>query len=271
MSWLVKAYKMLKRFNRKLRHDDISAYASSIAFFLFLSLIPLLFLICFLIPYTPFTQADLMQACMNVVPKQMNPWIIGLISQIYNRPRGVLPVTIIVTIWSAGKGMLALMRALNRINDTMEERGYFRLRIMASFYTIIILLILIATFVLGVFGKRILSLLIEILPGIEEKSGIVSFLSYVVMIILVVIAFCGIYTYIPNRKLSFKKQIAGSGFVAVAWSVFTLGFSIYIEYFSSFTAYGTLGTIVLFLFWLYFCSYIMLVGAVINWFWERSI
>ena len=266
---MVEAYKMLKRFNRKLRHDDISAYASSIAFFLFLSLIPLLFLICFLIPYTPFTQSDLMQACMNVVPKQMNPWIIGLISQIYNRPKGVLPVTIIVTIWSAGKGMLALMRALNRINDTMEERGYFRLRIMASFYTIIVLLILITTFILGVFGKRILSLLIQVLPGIEEKSGSVSFMSYIIMIILVIIAFCGIYTYIPNKKLSFKKQIAGSGFVAVAWSIFTLGFSIYIEYFSEFTAYGTLGTIVLFLFWLYFCSYIMLMGAVINWFYDR--
>ena len=264
-----KAYLLVKRFNRKLRHDDISAYASSIAFFLFLSLIPLLFLICFLIPYTPFTQADLMLACMNVVPKQMNPWIIGLISQIYNRPKGVLPVTIFVTIWSAGKGMLALMRALNRINDVMEERGYFRLRIMASFYTVIILLVLIVTFVLGVFGERILRLLIRVLPGMEEKSGIVSIFGYMIMIVLVIIAFCGIYTYIPNKKLKFKEQIAGSGFVAVAWSVFTWGFSIYIEYFSSFTTYGTLGTIVLFLLWLYFCSYIMLMGAVINWFYNN--
>ena len=155
---MVKAYKMLKRFNRKLRHDDISAYASSIAFFLFLSLIPLLFLICFLIPYTPLSEADLMIACMKLVPKQMNPWIIGLISQIYDRPRGVLPITIIVTVWSAGKGMLALMRALNRIHDVIEERSYIRLRIMASFYTIIILFILIITFVLGVFGERILRL-----------------------------------------------------------------------------------------------------------------
>ena len=210
-----------------------------------------------------------MLACMNVVPKQMNPWIIGLISQIYNRPKGILPMTFLVTIWSSGKGMVALMRALNRINAVMDETGYFRLRIMGSFYTIIILVILIATFILGVFGERILRLLIDVLPGIETKSGIVSFLGYVVMIVLVIIAFGGIYTYIPNKKLEFKKQIAGSGFVAVTWSIFTFGFSIYIEYFSGFTAYGTLGTIVLFLFWLYFCSYIMLMGAVINWFWEK--
>ena len=267
---MAKAYKILKRFNRKLRHDDISVYASGIAFFLFLSLIPLLFLICFLIPYTPLSEADLMIACMKIVPKQMNPWMIGLISQIYDRPRGVLPVTVLLTVWSAGKGMLALMRALNQINDVMEERGYFRLRIMASFYTIVMLLVLIVTFVLGVFGKNILQWLVEMTIGIVElRTGLISMVSFLVMITVSVIAFSGIYTYIPNRKMTFIRQIPGAVFVASSWSVFTYGFSIYIEYFSGFTAYGTLGTIVLFLFWMYFCSYIMLMGAVINWFCER--
>ena len=270
VNWVKKAYAWIKRFNRKLRHDDLSAYASSIAFFLFLSLIPLLILICFLMPYTPFSQADLMIACMNLVPKQMNPWMIGLISQIYDKPKGILPVTFVITIWSAGKGMLALMRALNRINDVLEKRGYFRLRIVSSFYTIVILMILIITFVLGVFGSNILAWLIDALPGIEVKTGLVSLVSYILMNILVVVSFSGIYTYIPNRKLTFKKQIPGAVFVATAWSIFTFGFSLYIEYFSGFTAYGTLGTIILFLLWLYFCCYIMLIGAVINWFGERG-
>ncbi|MBR4981915.1 MAG: YihY/virulence factor BrkB family protein, partial [Lachnospiraceae bacterium] len=248
-----KAYLLIKRFNRKLRHDDLSAYASSIAFFLFLSLIPLLFLICFLIPYTPLSEADLMVACINIVPKPMNPWIIGLISQIYDRPRGILPMTILVTVWSAGKGMLALMRALNRINDVLEERGYFKLRIISSFYTIVILIVLIVTFVLGVFGRKILKWLVEQTIGIMElRSELISIVSFLVMIILSVIAFCGIYTYIPNKKLEFKNQIPGAVFVASGWSIFTFGFSLYIEYFSSFTAYGTLGAIVLFLLWLYF-------------------
>ena len=265
-----KAYLRIKRFNRKLRHDDLSAYASRIAFFLFLSLIPLLILICFLIPYTPFSEADLMIACMNLVPKQMNPWIIGLISQVYDKPKGILPITFLITIWSAGKGMLALMRALNRINDVMEERGYFKLRMISSFYTVIILVILVFTFVLGVFGRNILKWLIEKTVGmIEIRSELISIVSFLVMIAVSVIAFSGIYTCIPNKKLVFQKQIPGAVFVASAWSIFTFGFSLYIEYFSGFTAYGTLGTIILFLLWLYFCCYIMLIGAVVNWFWEK--
>lgn len=260
-----RAYLLVKRFNQKLRHDDISAYASSIAFFLFLSLIPLLFLVCFLLPYTPLSEADLMIFCMKIVPKQMNPWIIGLISQIYDKPRGVLPMTILITVWSAGKGMLALMRALNRINGVTEERGYFKLRIISSFYTIIVLVILIVTFVLGVFGSEILRwLLRQTIIIVKLRSGVISLVSFFVVITITVFSFGGIYAYIPNKKLIFKNQIPGAVFVASAWSIFTFGFSLYIEYFSGFTTYGTLGTIVLFLLWLYFCCYIMLMGAVMN-------
>ena len=263
-----KAYLLIKRFNRKLKHDDISVYASSIAFFLFLSLVPLLVLLCCLIPYTPLKESDLMLLFMNVLPKQMNAWMIGLVGQIYDKPQGVVPITFFITLWSAGKGMLALMRALNQIHDVMEERSYFRLRIMASFYTVVFLLILIITFVLGVFGQRILNWLLENTIGIVEmRSDLISIVSFLCMISVTVLSFSGIYKYIPNKKLAFRKQIPGAVFVASAWGIFTFGFSIYIEKFSSFTAYGTLGTIILFLLWLYFCSYIMLVGAVINWFW----
>ena len=87
--------------------------------------------------------------------------------------------------------------------------------------------------------------------------------------VISIIAFGAIYTYIPNTKISFKKQIPGAVFVATGWGSFTFGFSLYIEYFSSFSGYGTIGTVILFLLWLYFCSYIMLMGAVINWFYNR--
>lgn len=267
VSWMEKAYLLMKRFNRKLRHDDISVYASSIAFFLFLSLIPLLVLVCHLLPYTPLKESDLMILCMDLIPKQMNSWIINLIHQIYDKPRRILSTSLLLTIWSAGKGMLALMRALNQIYDVMEERGYFRLRIIASIYTIVFLLILVITFVLGVFGRNILNWLLENVIGTAEmRTELISLVSYFVMLGIGVFSFSGIYKYVPNKKLSFKQQIPGALFVATAWGIFTFGFSLYIEYFSSFIAYGTLGTIILFLLWLYFCSYIMLVGAIINWF-----
>ena len=266
---MASAYLLIKHFNQKLRYDDISAYASSIAFFLFLSLIPLLILSCYLLPYTPLREADLMIFCMNVVPRQMSPWMVGVIRQIYDKPKGIISATLIIAVWSAGKGMLALMRALNKIYEAREERSYFKLRVVASVYTVIILVAFIVTFVLGVFGRNILGWLAQCLPWFEANTGFVSYSSYVFMVFMVILAFTGIYTYIPNRKLVFKKQFTGACFVSIAWSVFTFGFSLYVEYFSSFSTYGTVGTVILFLFWLYFCCYIMLLGAVINCFYDN--
>ena len=135
----------------------------------------------------------------------------------------------------------------------------------------LILAILIVTFVLGVFGKGVLQWLLQNTIGIEKlRTDVISMVSFGVMIGITITAFSGIYTYIPNKKIIFKKQIPGAAFVAAAWGIFTFGFSLYIEYFSGFIAYGTLGTIILFLLWLYFCSYIMLMGAVINWFYNSS-
>ena len=199
-----KAYLLVKRFNRKLRHDDISVYASSIAFFLFLSLIPLLVLVCHLLPYTPLKESDLMILCMDLIPKQMNSWIINLIHQIYDKPRSILSTSLLLTIWSAGKGILALMRALNQIYDVMEERGYFRLRIIASIYTIVFLLILVITFVLGVFGRNILNWLLENVIGkAEMRTELISLVSYFVMIGVAVFTFSGIYKYVPNSVVDY--------------------------------------------------------------------
>ena len=88
------------------------------------------------------------------------------------------------------------------------------------------MIVLIITFVLGVFGRNILEWLVEKMVGIiEMRSELMSFVSFLVMIAVSVVAFSGVYTYIPNKKLAYTKQIPGAVFVAATWSIFTFGFS----------------------------------------------
>ena len=163
-----KWYLIFKGFNRKLRNDDISAYASSIAFFLFLSLIPILLVICATLPYTPLSEADLMRIVIDITPASVDPMVVSLVSQVYDKSTGILSAAIVITIWSAGKGMLALMRGLNATHGVEEERGYFRLRILASFYTIMVLLLVLVNLILGVFGNYLLHFLMRYLPILKN-------------------------------------------------------------------------------------------------------
>ena len=80
--------------------------------------------------------------------------------------------------------------------------------------------------------------------------------------------FAVLYMMLPNRITTFTgSSLPGALFSAVAWYLFSFGFSIYIEYTRAYTMYGSLTTLMLFMFWLYFVMYIVLIGVEINHFW----
>lgn len=81
---------------------------------------------------------------------------------------------------------------------------------------------------------------------------------------ILTLVFMVIYAYVPNVKLKLTKQFPGALFTAISWNLFSWGFSAYIEQVNDFGVYGSLSTIVVVMMWLYFCMYLLLVGAHIN-------
>ena len=69
---------------------------------------------------------------------------------------------------------------------------------------------------------------------------------------------------LPNRKADLRSQLPGSILCALAWSVFSFGLSVYVDYFNGFSMYGSLTTIALLMLWLYFCMYILMICAELN-------
>ena len=124
-----KLYFILRDFSEKMKRQNISAYAASIAFFFFLSIVPMLIMICTIIPYTPLTEENLVEAVTDLTPDQVDGLAESLISDIYDNSAGVLSIALIATIWSASKGVMALMRGLNAINGVEEKRNYFVVRL----------------------------------------------------------------------------------------------------------------------------------------------
>ena len=87
------------------------------------------------------------------MPTTISPLLSSLIASIYDNSFGIMSAAAIVTIWSAGKGVLALMRGLNAMNSVVEDRNYVLQRIIASFYLIIFLITIIFLLIVMVFGN----------------------------------------------------------------------------------------------------------------------
>lgn len=245
--------------------DHVGAYAAQSAYFFMLSMIPVILLFLTLVQFTPVTKADVMTAVIQVFPSSVDSMMTSIVNQVYNQSTGIIPITILVALWSAGKGVLAMTTGLNCIFDCRETRNYVLLRLRATLYTVMFIVVIILLLVLSVFGN---SLNLFILAHVPIMSGIADWLIDARTIIspAVLVVFTSlIYTFLPNRKTKLFRQLPGAAFAALGWMIVSWIFSVYLDIFKGFsTMYGSLTTIVLIMLWLYFCMYSILLGGEVN-------
>ena len=222
-----KLFHIMRNFARQISRDNVSAHAASTAFFLFLSLIPLLMLICAILPYTPVTEAMLMEIAVSLTPNSANGLLIYLIGEVYDRSAGVLSAAAVITVWTAAKGMMALMRGLNAVNGVTEQRGYILLRIEACLYTVLMLAAMVLALVILVFGNTLARLVLRQVPRLEVLLSLFLHFRFLPVWLILAAVFAIIYTYVPKIRTRLRYQIPGALFTAIAWSVFSWGFSIY--------------------------------------------
>lgn len=246
-------------------NDHTSAYAAMSAFFFVLSLIPIILLLLTLVQYTSITKVDVMSAVAQVVPESITPTMLVIVNQVYNQSVAVIPITILVALWSAGRGVLAMTSGLNWIYKSLETRNYLLLRIRATLYTILFIVVIVLTLVVLGFGNSISLFVDKYIPiATRIMKLLIEVRTVTAFFALTIFSLC-IYRFLPNHKDKMRTQLPGALFTAVGWLVTSFFVSKYMEIFKGFEdMYGSLTTIVLIMLWLYFSMYIMLLGGKVN-------
>ena len=264
MKTIYRLYLILRDFNWQMTKKNISAFAASTAFFLFLSMIPLLMALCAVLPYTTLTEDNLISAITQFTPDAMDAMVVRIVSDVYARSAGTITVFALVTIWSAAKAMLALIYGLNAVNDFEEKRNYLVLRTIACFYTVIILAAIVIALLVMVFGNVIVDLLLADIPPLHIVVSFIMHFRFLISWVILTFIFAMIYAFVPSRKLRFKQQLPGAAFAAVLWSAASFAFAVYVDHFNGFGTYGSLTTVVILMIWFYMLMYILMIGAHIN-------
>ena len=260
-------YDAVDEFSKGMSRRRITTYSAACAYYLFMSLIPMIMLLVSVIQYTPLTQDMILEAISDYVPDQLYEILNSIISSIYSGGRVALTVSILLTIWSAAASMKALMRGMDSMYDAERHEDFFVFSLRACFYMVVLVLVLLLSFFVMVYGGEILQLLYDTLPhgGTQDKLfGTVRYLRYVVVIAVLALVFSFTYWRMPARRLRYKAQWPGAIFCAVSWSVFSVIFSVYVSVSNRFGAYGVIGTVIVAMIWLYYCFYFLLLGGYIN-------
>jgi membrane protein len=163
------------------------------------------------------------------------------------------------------------MRGLNSVYEINETRNGLLLRAIAALYTLIFAVMVLITMTLFVFGNRLYFWIERKLPVFVDTALVIISLRTIVGLIVLIIFFLIIYTVIPNRKTKLMSQMPGAMLCSGGWMGFSYAFSFYIDNYSNYAStYGSLTAVVLFMLWLYFCMYILFLGAEFNLLFENK-
>ena len=247
---------------RRISWLRVPLYAANASFFMVLAVFPGLLLLLGLLRYTPLEVERLGELLAGFLPEALAEGAEELILLTYDNTSGItLGLSVVTTLWSAGRGVYGLIAGLNAVYEREETRGYLQIRLLSVVYTFLFLLVLILTLGLHVFGTKLLMLLKRILGRTPTVAGLRFFL----LLILQTGIFTLLYMVLPNGKNRFWDSLPGALLASSGWLVFSDLYSVYVERFAHLSnVYGSVYAVALSLLWLYFCMGILFYGGALN-------
>jgi membrane protein len=243
--------------------------AASLAFNFMLAFFPATIFLFTLIPFIPLKnfQGKLLSLLSTILPYNAYMAFEATIEDIVRHHNGqLLSIGFITALYFATNGITNLMRAFNRSSLVAEKRTWFKRRMIAVALTFVISVALLVAILVMTAGDAIIHYL---KAHIDSKGHfwyyIIAFLRWIIVVAVFFFTISVLYRYGPANKEKWKFRSTGS-ILATALAVLTsMGFSYYIDNFSSYNKiYGSIGTLIILMLWLYLNSLILLIGFELN-------
>ena len=236
-----------------------------IAFFLILSIFPLLMLIGYISSFFDLSISSLANLVDDALPTEVATVIVDVISgKSFDSTVGISMITAFIM---ASNGAHAITLASNALYGFPPD-DFLKRRIKALLLIIILVLLFVFFIIVLAYGNLIAGAILEFfnLTGFTKNMfSILSIVKWPVAMILVYVCVKLIYAIAPDWHILSKNTTKGALFTTFGWTISTAIFSYYISHFANYDIfYGSLSNIIIMMIWVYVLSYILVVGIAIN-------
>jgi membrane protein len=261
--------KILKRIWRGNDEHNLSLMAAGVAFYAFLSFVPLLgaLVMSYGLIADPATVSRHMKTIIDLVPadaaRLIYEQLVNLTSAAAGRKGLGLLMALAISIYGASRASGAIIAALNVIYGERDRRGLVRGTLVSA----LLIVGAIVTGIIGVLAATTLGFARDLLADLGPVvAGALQIATWLVAGALCCAAIAGMYRFAPDRSDARWQWLSvGSVVATLLWLVATLAFGFYASRFGEYNAtYGSLGAVVVLLMWLYISAYAILVGGLIN-------
>jgi membrane protein len=258
----------LRRVYQKYENNTVSDTAAALSYYFIFSLFPFMFFLATLTAYLPLGHSidTLVDRLRPVLPPQAMALIDQHLHDLVSRPRPkLLTIGILVTLYSASRGVDAVRKGLNLAYDVKESRPFWKTEALAFGTTIagaVFMLVGVAALVAG--GDAGL--------WVARRLGLGTaylfawhWLRWPVTAALIMLVAAINYYVLPDVKQRFKYITPGSIGGTLVWLLGTWGFSEYAGHFGTYNVtYGSIGGVIVLMTWLFISGFIFSMGGEIN-------
>jgi membrane protein len=260
-------FELIKQTVKYYLENDMLTYAAALAFQALFSLVP--FIIVLIAMLGLFDLQHFFEWIRDQIdlflPDQAMEQVDGLIEEVARPRADVLSVGILIAIWTASGAIRSTINALNVVYKVKEGRPFYKLYPLSILYMFGVVGSFITAALFMVLGPQVMEWLAELI-GIRRFFVIVwTWLRWPVALMLLMLAVAFVYYVAPDVKQKLRFITPGSVLSVIVWIAASQGFSYYIQNFADYSAvYGSIGTIIVLMMFLFISAAVLLFGAELN-------
>lgn len=267
-------FKMFLLGFKQMRDPYYQGFAAQVAFYLILSIVPILLLLTQVLGLFNFTIERAMHVFELYTGKSVAGWLQEMFSYRYIGFGNI--VFIVIALWAGSRASFAIMRITNYTLTEGQSTGrnYFIERIRAIETIMITILTITFSLLILAYGKVILEIVIDLFRISNSEQYVDSiwlWLRWVLGFALYFLMVSFNYYIMPTEKIKFKKVIPGSIFASVGMMLVT---AVYAKYTSTMAdydlLYGALSSVVGVMVWFYLLAWVLCLGVMCNKVWDET-
>lgn len=265
-------YDVSRIFIQQLKKDDINERAGSMAFSYTIALFPLLLFLLNLVPYMQdlfpvVTTENILSFVQSIMPEDIYQNIETTLMDIVSKPRqSLLSFGFFFALFASTQGVVSMMASFNSVYKTKENRGFFVTRLIAISIVVALVLTIIAASTVMIFGSLFIGSLDELhLFNSSFMIFLFNTLKFLILLTVFYITSAFIFRFAPAIHDKWHFFSTGAQLAGLLITLAFYGFIFYLENFASYNKlYGSIGTVIALMLWLYLTSIIVLVCFEVN-------
>jgi len=262
-------YYVVTYFLRAMQKEAITMRASSLAFNYLMAIFPAIIFLFTLLPYIPIEnfQDEIFKLLQEVLPHNAFEVTKSTIEDILMRQRsGLLSLGFALSLYYSTNGVIAMMRAFNYSYSSTETRSEWRKRFIALGLVAILITLFLAAVSLIIFSGTAINMLVEY--GWLKGSLTVALFRigiWLIILLLFFFSYSFLYYYGPSKRMKYRFISAGSTLATILTIISSMGFAYFVNNFGQYNkVYGSIGTLIVIMLWLYITSLVLLIGFELN-------